>query len=78
MSGPSAKSTDALHQVLELADVAGPGVAEEQLQRLVLDALDLLAEPLVVLLDEVAHEERDVARAARAAAGSAMGTTASR
>ncbi len=50
-----------LEHVLELADVAGPRMRLERRDRVVGDADDLLLQPLVELLDDVLHEQRDVA-----------------
>src|SRR5580698_7834200 len=52
-----------LDDVLELADVAGPRVLDEDLGRVRVDAFDLLPEALVELHEEVLGEERDVAGA---------------
>ena len=57
----------ALDDVLELADVAGPRVVAEHIERLRLDAADVLLQALVELREEVLDEERDVASRARAA-----------
>ena len=40
----------------------GHGYCTEELERLGLDALDVLSKALVELREEVLHEERDVAR----------------
>jgi hypothetical protein len=50
----------ALQDVLELAHVAGPGVAHQAVQGVVVDAADGLAERLPRAPDEVVHEQRDV------------------
>ena len=49
-----------LHQVLKLADIPGPRVDEEPPHRRLVDAFNLLVQPLVVLLDEVQGEGGDV------------------
>ena len=46
--------------VLELADVAGKLVRREPRERARRDAVDDLAEPRAIFLDEVMHEQRDV------------------
>ena len=56
-----------LEDALQLADVARPGVAPQQLQRLRRDPLDVLAQLAAEALEEVLDQERQVV-AARAAA----------
>ena len=56
----AAQHGDPLHQVLELAHVARPVVAAQDLERGVGDRLDLGAALLVQHLEEVHHEQRDV------------------
>ena len=50
----------ALDQVLELADVPGPGCCLQRGERCGRDALHVLVEAAVELLEEVVDEERDV------------------
>ena len=50
----------ALDGVVELADVAGPGVVEQQLHGRVVEAVEALAVALRVLRQEVTGQQRDV------------------
>ena len=64
-----AEHDGALDGVLQLAHVAGPGVAGERAQRVVGEAVDALAVLLRVAAQEEAGERGDVAARARGAAG---------
>ena len=57
----------ALDRVLELADVAGPGVPAEDIERAARDSPRLAPVLARVLLDEVLGQGRDVARGGREA-----------
>src|ERR1043166_4563054 len=57
---PFAEDHGALEDVLELAYVALPGVAHEQLQNLTIDAQHSTGQLRVQLTDEVVHEQRNI------------------
>ena len=61
--GPVGEDEGARTTSLELADIAGPGVAEELAEGIAGDVVDLAVHARPVLADEVLDEKRDVAHA---------------
>ena len=59
---PGREDDGALEDILQLADVAGPGISSQPLHRLLADAVDALADPRGKFIQEESHQERDVLR----------------
>ena len=70
---PPGEHDGSLDGVLELPDIAGPVIGTQQGERVVRDALDVLAGSPTVFVDKVLDEDRECLRAVREAAGSRWG-----